>query len=130
MAYFKTLRTLTQNEIEELQSTENTRHIIERENRLQVYNNGSSRLIVGLNIIGAFLVDKDHVNGLERHLIDENGFITVYNHNSKRFITVLSGRPSQIKRYYRDLNMKWGSLVEKAIKIAFERNEKENANNI
>ena len=123
MTYFKTLRTLSQNEIEQLSTSENTLHITERKERLNAYS-------LGKHIIGAFLVDKDHANGFERHLIDENGFILIYNHNSKRFITVLSGRPSQLKRYYRDLGLWYGEMVAKAIKIAHERNEKENANNI
>jgi hypothetical protein len=59
-----------------------------------------------LNYIGygqtrdIFLVDKDHVNGLEIHEITSNGIINVYNLNSKKWVTMMIARPSQIERYY------------------------------
>jgi hypothetical protein len=51
-------------------------------------------------IIDEFIVDKGHVNGLERHCITDTGMIIIYNVNSGKLITKLIARPNQIKRYY------------------------------
>lgn len=51
-------------------------------------------------IIDEFVVDKGHVNGLERHCITDTGMIVIYNVNSGKLVTKLIARPNQIKRYY------------------------------
>lgn len=77
------------------------------------------------NSLNYFLVDKKHKNGLEIHIITTGGFIKIYNYNTKKFITILSGRPQQIKRYYEALSL---SLPHTAINIANNRNKTYNTN--
>ena len=78
--------------------------------------------------LGGFIVNTGHKDGLEVHIIDNLGYIHIFNKQSKRYITVLSGRPSQIKLYYRALNLKIPDNIHKAVRISFERNKKYNAN--
>lgn len=82
------------------------------------------------DFLSGFIVDTGHKDGLEVHIIDNQGYIHIFNKESKRYITVLSGRPSQIKLYYRALNLNISENIRTAISIAFKRNKKYNANYI
>jgi len=104
--------------------TNTTKHFDEeRINRFNSYSFGSK-------VLGAFEVDKNHRDGNEVHIIDDEGFIYIFNKNSKRFITILSGRPAQIKRYWEGLNMQYGTKVLQATYVANNRNKRTNANRI
>lgn len=98
-----------------------TYHIGTRRARLDAYNVAEW--------IEGFEVDKKHANGLEVHIIDARGFIHIFNKDSKRFITILSGRPRQIKRYYEALGIRYPESIRSAMQIASIRNEETNANN-
>lgn len=65
-----------------------------REKLINKYCNGDGK------VIDSFVVDKGHVNGLERHDITDNGIIIIYNNNSGKLVSKLIARPNQIKRYY------------------------------
>lgn len=52
------------------------------------------------NIIDEFIVDKGHINGLERHCVTDTGIIIIYNKDSGKLVSKLIARPNQIKRYY------------------------------
>lgn len=56
------------------------------------------------NIIDSFIVDKGHVNGLEKHCITDTGLIIVFNLNSGKLVTKLIARRLQIMRYYRGVD--------------------------
>lgn len=56
------------------------------------------------NIIDSFIVDKGHVNGLEKHCITDTGLIIVFNLESGKLVTKLIARRPQIMRYYKDTN--------------------------
>ena len=94
----------------------------DRSTRINAYNSG--------DFLSGFIVNTDHKDGLEVHIIDSEGYIHIFNKDSRRYITVLSGRPSQIKLYYRALSLKIPENIRTAIKIAYKRNEKYNANHI
>lgn len=55
-------------------------------------------------VVDSFIVDKGHVNGLERHDITENGIIVIYNAKSNKLVTKLIARPAQIQRYYKNID--------------------------
>lgn len=113
------LRTL--NDLTGYKRVNKTIHIKQdRSTRMNAYDSG--------DFLGGFIVDTGHKDGLEVHIIDNQGYIHIFNKQSKRYITVLSGRPSQIKLYYRALNLNIPDEVHKAIKISLERNKKYNAN--
>ena len=100
-----------------------SRHIQkDRNTRMNAYDSGE--------FLGGFIVNTEHKDGLEVHIIDSEGYIHIFNKESKRYITVLSGRPSQIKLYYKALNLKISENIHNAIKISFNRNKKHNANYI
>jgi len=100
-----------------------TRHIQkDRNTRTDVYNVGE--------FLEGFIVNTGHKDGLEVHIIDNEGYIHIFNKESKRYITVLSGRPSQIKLYYKALKLDIPNNIHKAVKISLERNKKYNANYI
>lgn len=44
--------------------------------------------------------DRGHENGAEIHWVMDNGVIFVVNKRTGKFVTVLIGRPAQVKRYY------------------------------
>lgn len=52
------------------------------------------------SVIDEFIVDKGHIDGIERHCITDTGLIIIYNVNSGKLITKLIARANQIKRYY------------------------------
>ena len=99
-----------------------TDHLGERYQRLVLYGAGE--------YLDAFVVDTGHRDGLEVHIVDSIGVIHIFNKESKRYVTILSGRPAQIKMYYEQLGLEIDDAVEDAIKTAHERNEREGANEI
>ena len=103
---------------------EKTEHIKnERSKRLELYDDIGSRLY-------AFKVDKAHKNGLEIHIITSEGYIEIYNMKSKKLITILSGRPAQIYRYFEQMNLKLDYNVLVAQRRSFKRNRNKNYNNM
>jgi hypothetical protein len=63
-----------------------------------------ARFISG-EIVDTFFVDKGHKDGAELHCVSENGVIWVLNErkwltNRPCLVTVLFGRPNQVKRLY------------------------------
>lgn len=70
-----------------------TLHIYVRENRFSVLD------LENLEIYKAFVVDKNHIDGLEIHVLTYNAEILVFNYETLRFITVMFARPRQAKRY-------------------------------
>jgi hypothetical protein len=102
--------------------TRKTFHVNERKERLSMYDFGVD--------LDAFVVDTKHEKGQEVHIIDSKGYIKIYNKTTKKFITAMSGRSRQIRHYYESLNIKIDKLVDKAIKVAYERNETLNYNHI
>jgi len=117
----KTLRKLTPEEAKRYtESGEHTAHLEDRHTRIQAYNEGAP--------LDAFEVDKNHRNGTEVHIVDSKGYIRVYNTKTARHITTMSGRPAQIKRYYKDLCIRYSEAISKAIRIAYIRNEATGAN--
>ena len=110
-----------QHDLTDYKRVNKTIHIKQdRNTRVNAYDSGE--------FLGGFIVDTGHRDGLEVHIIDSEGYIHIFNKESKRYITVLSGRPSQIKLYYKALNLIIPDKVHKAIKISLERNKKYNAN--
>lgn len=69
-----------------------------REKFINKYVNGDGK------VIDSFIINRGHVNGIERHDITENGIILIYNNNSNILVSKLIARPSQIKRYYKATN--------------------------
>ncbi len=89
-----------------------TRHLEERRDRFNNY------LSEGLttSFVDGFVVDKNHINGLEVHIVTEEAFTFIFNLKSKKLITVLASRPQQIKRYYEALNLKCDkNILDKAL---------------
>ena len=79
------------------QPLNNTQHIAQRCERLQIAN----RLIHDehAKVIKIAIVDKGHDNGEEIHVIYNNGIVKIYNARTHKFITVLIARVPQIERY-------------------------------
>lgn len=76
--------------------------------------------VIGLgHPVDRFTVDRGHRNGPEIHEISDTGIITVYNARTHLMVTRLVGRPSQIRRYYKD-----GKAPEIIIKRALENQRK------
>ena len=97
-------------QIDEFKSMDNTSHITKRSKRLQVAN----MLLVNekASLIGYYVIDKNHDNGLEVHAVYNNGIVKIYNYDTSKFITCLICREAQIKRY----NIKLTSTMKKKIK--------------
>ncbi len=90
---------------------ERTVHSFYRDNRLKRVKGGIGETVSG------FLVDKNHVGGLEEHHLTNTGLIIVRNHRTNKFVTVLIARPGQVKRYYRSI----GRIAPKwLVKIAYD----------
>ena len=83
--------------IKTFQPLNNTQHIAQRCERLQIAN----RLIQceSAKVIKIAIVDKGHDNGEEIHVIYNNGVVKIYNAHTHKFITVLIAREPQIERY-------------------------------
>lgn len=82
-------------------NTEKTLHITERNQRIRMYIDNFGRGIP----IHAFEVDKNHENGNEIHVVCHNRLVYIYNAVTEKLITVLYGRPAQLKRYYNGLGL-------------------------
>ena len=95
-----------------------TKHTSYREQRLKEYQH-----LLSNEFIASFIVDTNHVGGVEVHSINVNGLIYIYNMNTKKLITVLHPRPSQLKRYYRLLKLEIPSNIKKLCTDRFKRNE-------
>lgn len=78
-----------------------TKHLEERKDRFNSY------LSEGLSasFVDGFVVDRNHINGLEIHIITKEAFTFIFNLKSEKLITILASRPQQIKRYYEALNL-------------------------
>lgn len=57
-------------------------------------------------VVDSFIIDKGHEHGKERHDVTNNGIIIIYNAESNKLVTRLIARPSQIKRYYKNIGRK------------------------
>lgn len=97
--------------IKTFQPLNNTQHITQRCERLQIAN----RLIQCENakVIKIAIVDKGHDNGEEIHVIYNNGVVKIYNAHTHKFITVLIAREPQIERY----NIKITATMRNKIKM-------------
>lgn len=89
---FKYVRT-----INNFKSLDETNHITKRSKRLQVAN--MLLFTESATLIGCYVIDTGHENGLEVHAVYNNGIIKIYNLRTLKFITVLIARIGQIKRY-------------------------------
>ena len=118
----KVIRKLEQAHFNEFSTDRMTQHLIDRLERLKIYRDDEV-------FLHGFIVDKQHKNGLEVHIISENGLIYIFNLHTRKFITVLNGRPQQIKRYFQQLDLKIDRKTYKAISIASFNNDKFDFNN-
>jgi len=111
------MRVLSKVSIIDWQVEEVTKHLLERKLRFDSY------ISEGLttDFIDGFVVDKNHINGLEVHIITQDAFLFIFNLNSKRLITVLAPRPKQIKRYYEPLNLRWDVNIVNKANINFQK---------
>lgn len=100
-------------------------HLLSRYSRLAVYKE-----ILSTDFIECFIVDTGHKNGLEIHCINIYGLIYIYNKSTMKFITVLNPRPSQIKRYYRALELTISKEIRKCIQVAHSRNIDQRLNEV
>ena len=83
--------------IDNFKSLDATNHITKRSKRVQIAN--MLLLTESASLIGYYVIDTGHENGLEVHAVYNNGIVKVYNANSHKFITVLIAREPQIARY-------------------------------
>ena len=113
--YFKVLRVYDGPQLGE----ELTKHYAERSDRLKEMHKD-------IKLHCAFVVDKNHPNGLEVHEVYSDGTIKIYNLRTGRFITVLYGRVFQIIRYYNELCMP----LPYDILCEAEKNEKQGRNHL
>jgi len=100
--------------------TNKTKHENERKQRKEIYKdlfNGSYE--------NTFIIDNHHPNGLEVHDIFNTGLCIVRNKNTKKIITYKALRPSQYKRYYQALNIRYNNSTLKQCMI----NQSNNYNN-
>lgn len=68
----------------------------DRKSRIDFIND-----VIGVgNIVDSFIVDKGHKNGAEIHSVTDTGIIIIRNYHTKKLVTMLIGRPQQIRRYY------------------------------
>lgn len=106
------------------EETSKSIHLVERTKRLQAYKD-----LLSLNFIQSFIVDTSHINGCEIHAINENGLIYIYNLHSHKLVTILHPRPSQLKRYYRALEIEIPQEIQRVSRQCYSRNEKNDYNN-
>jgi hypothetical protein len=102
-----------------------TNHQNNRYKRISKYNG-----LLSIEFIDCFLVDNNHINGLEIHCINKYGLIYIYNIHSDRLITILHPRPKQIKRYYNQLSITYNSDIRSIIDKCYKRNLNSNLNNL
>ena len=101
--------------IDNFKSLDATNHITKRSKRVQIAN--MLLLTESASLIGYYVIDTGHENGLEVHAVYNNGIIKVYNANSHKFITVLIAREPQIARY----EIKITKTMHKKIKSHIEQ---------
>lgn len=102
---FNVLRTVWEgnfSKYEELARTQQTKHFVERNHRVEAYNAAN---LLETTFIHGFIVDKNHPNGDEMHFLNPNGLVYIMNCRTGRLITILGARPGQIRRYFEALNM-------------------------
>lgn len=88
-----------------------TRHLFEREERMNIFLNNSEKFY----IVKAFWVNKGHPNGPEIHCILNNAVILILNARTFKLITILFARVGQIQRYYKVINVRCPqNLIEAA----------------
>ena len=51
-------------------------------------------------VIDSFIVNKGHINGLERHCLTDTGIIIIYNDATNLLVSKLIARPNQIRKLY------------------------------
>lgn len=121
---FKVVKRLTIKEaLNYTRSNLETLHLEERDSRKDIYEELSED-----HIYAAFLVDKQHVNGLEVHVMYSSGKIKFYNEKSKKLISLIAARPGQIRRYFH--KHLWNSPeIKKLTKTAYDNSQK-NLNNV
>lgn len=102
-----------------------TKHSNQRNTRLEHYKD-----LLSTDFIDCFIVDKHHKNGREVHAINKHGLIYIFNERTKKHITTLHGRPSQLKRYYRNLRLEIPSVINKIAREAHTRNEQKGFNKV
>ena len=83
--------------IEDFKSLNETNHITKRSKRLQIAN--MLLFTESATLLGCYVIDAGHENGLEVHAVYNNGVIKIYNLRTLKFITVLIARVGQMKRY-------------------------------
>lgn len=83
-----------------------------REKFINKYINGDGK------VVDSFIIDKGHIDGLERHDITENGIIIIYNTSTKKLVTKLVAREGQIKRYYESTGKDPPPMYEKILELA------------
>ena len=112
---FKKVRIYSYNfTLDELSGFKNTKHFNES-HRVAI-----AKLISG-EIVETFFVDKGHKEGAELHCVSENGVIWVLNErkwlsNRPCLVTVLFGRPNQVKRLFGACRLKYDhSIIERCI---------------
>lgn len=83
--------------IDNFKSLNTTNHINSRSERLKIAN----ALIFSekASLLGYYVINTGHENGLEVHAVYNNGIIKIYNLRTSKFITVLIARVNQMKRY-------------------------------
>ena len=83
--------------LNDFKSLNTTNHINSRSERLKIAN----ALIFSekASLLGYYVIDTGHANGLEVHAVYNNGIIKIYNLRTSKFITVLIARIGQMKRY-------------------------------
>ena len=93
-----------------------TSHSNNKYNRYSVYKD-----LLSTEFLDCFIVDKGHLNGKEIHCINVNGLAYIYNLNTRKLITILCPRTSQIKRYYRALELTISKEIKELIKKSYNR---------
>ena len=83
--------------INDFKSLNETNHITKRSKRLQIAN--MLLFTESATLIGCYVIDTGHDNGLEVHAVYNNGIIKIYNLHTSKFVTVLIARVGQMKRY-------------------------------
>lgn len=79
--------------------TDTTRHWDERKARLERMGRNAG------DVLYSFVLDRGHGWGMEIHSITEKACIIISNYETEKPVTVLLARPSQILRYWRNLEI-------------------------
>lgn len=118
------LKVLSKCKVSSINNNRTLHSKVERKDRYKAYSNLLSR-----QMLYCFIVDTEHKNGLEVHCINVNGLIYIYNKTSKNLVTIIHPRPSQLKRYFRQLDMCIPQYIRELAHKCHERNEKQDYNN-